>query len=250
MLKQKQAWLVHGLQELYRRSTDGEGWVGDRLEPEPNGHPLTHDLLIRLGVLNHSKGELFEGNPETMQQDLWRSNAGHMQRQESSDGSADSPQSATARSRFSSDAFGERLMPPTPMAYSTAARAPQIVDEPQMPGGYVQQLPMQGVVNPLALQDGPQKPLQWSNNPGFVPFDEVGLMVSADYASLSFDDNQMTSPMFNRQLPMNCMSSASFVNTKNDYEDFNQFFNQSSTDISPSDFLSLFLELDNVTHGY
>jgi hypothetical protein len=38
----------------------------------------------------------------------------------------------------------------------------------------------------------------------------------ADYASLSFDDNQMTSPMFNRQLPMNCMSSASFVNTKNE----------------------------------
>ncbi|KAJ5819706.1 hypothetical protein N7474_005297 [Penicillium riverlandense] len=232
MLEQQQAWLVHGLQELYRRSTDGEGWAGDRLKPEPNGHPLTHDLLTHLGALDHTKGEHFEENPETMQQDLWRTNAGHMQRQESSDGSTDSPQSPTARSRFSSDAFSQRQMPPTPPAYSPTARAPQIKGEPQMSGSYAQQLPMQGVVNPLALQGGPQQQQQWPNNPGFNPFDEMDFMNSADYANLSFDDNQMASPMFNRQMPVNCMSSGPFVDSKNDYEDFNQFLNPNPTEIT------------------
>ncbi|KAJ5624677.1 hypothetical protein N7510_000986 [Penicillium lagena] len=232
MLEQQQAWLVHGLQELYRQSIDGEGWTGDRLKPEPNGHPLTHDLLTRLGALDHSKGEHFEENPDTMQQDLWRSNAGHMQRQESSDGSADSPQSPTSRSRFSSDTFSQRQMPPTPPAYSPTARAPQIKAEPQMSGSYAPHLPMHGVVNPLALQGGPQQQQQWSSNPSFNPFDEMDLMNSADYANLSFDDNQMASPMFNRHMPMNCMSSGSFVDSKNDYEDFNQFLNPNPTEIT------------------
>ncbi|KAK9311344.1 hypothetical protein V1524DRAFT_473365 [Lipomyces starkeyi] len=215
MLEQQQAWLVHGLQEIYRRSTDGEGWAGDRLNPEPNGHPLTHDLLTHLGALDHSKGEHLEENPETMQQDLWRSNAGHMQRQESSDGSIDSPQSPTQ-----------------PPAYSPTGRAPQIKGGPQMSGSYAQQLPMQGVVNPLALQGGPQQQQQWSNNPGFIPFDEMDLMNLADYANLSFDDSQMASPMFNSQMPMNYMSSGFFVDPKNDCEDFNQFLNPNPTEIA------------------
>jgi hypothetical protein len=223
MLEQQQAWLVNGLQELYRRNLEGEGWPGEQLKLEPNGHPLTHDLLMRLGALDGSKGERFEEHPEALQQDLWRTNTG-MQRQESSDGGSDSPQSP-ARSRFSSDAFSQHTMPPTPPTYSPSARAP-IKTEPQMPNTpqFAQPMPM-GVVNPLALQDQ-----QWPGN-GFNPFDDMDLM-PADYSHLPFDDQQLSSPMFNRQVPMNCMSQGSYLDSKNDYDDFNQFLNPNPTEIT------------------
>ncbi|KAJ5154107.1 uncharacterized protein N7500_009546 [Penicillium coprophilum] len=188
--------------------------------------PLTHDLLMRLGALDGSKGERFEENPEALQQDLWHTNAG-MQRQESSDGGSDSPQSPVARSRFSSDAFSQH-MPPTPPTYSPTTRAPiKTEPQPQMPNTpqFTQPMSMQGVVNPLALQ-GPQ---QWPSN-GFNPFDEMDLM-STDYSNLPFDDQQL-SPMFNRPAPMNCLSQGSYLDSKNDYEDFNQFLNPNPTEIT------------------
>lgn len=230
MLEQQQVWLVHGLQELYRRTTEGEGWPGDRLKPEPNGHPLTHDLLTRLGALDHTKSERFEENTDAMQQELWHSNAGHMQRQESSDGSPDSPPSPIARSRFSSDAFSNhRQMPPTPPTYSASVRAP-VKPESQLAGTapFAAPLSMQGVVNPLALQ-GPQQQQQqqWSNAGGFNAFDEMDLMIP-DYSNLSFEDQAL----FNRPMPMNCMPSGSFLDSKNDYEDFNQFLNPNPTEIT------------------
>lgn len=216
MLEQQQAWLVHGLQELYRRTTEGEGWPGDRLKPEPNGHPLTHDLLTRLGALDHSKGDHFEENPETMQQELWRND---MQRQESSDGSSESAQSPVARSRFSSDAFSHsQTMPPTPpTSYSPSSQAPIKSEMTSSSSNPPFGMSMPGVVNPLALQGGQQ----WNNN-GFSPFDEMDLMSTADYTNLSFDESNSL-PMFSRQVPMNCIS--------NDYEDFNQFLNPSAAEI-------------------
>lgn len=220
MLEQQQVWLVHGLQELYRRNIEGEGWPGDRLTTEPNGHPLTHDLLTRLGALDHSKGERFEDNPESIQQELWRNG---MQRQESSDG-AESPQSPVARTRFSSDGFSQtqtQTMPPTPPAYSPTTSAPvkreSLASNPQFVHNG---MPMQGVVNPLALQGGQQWP-----NGGFSSFDEMDMMMSSsDYANLSFDES-LSSPMFNRQMPMNCVPGS-------DYDDFNQFLNPNPTEIT------------------
>lgn len=220
MLEQQQAWLVHGLQEMYRRSIEGEGWPGDRLKPEPNGHPLTHDLLTRLGALDHSKGEHFEENPDALQHDLWRHG---MQRQDSSDASSDSAQSPVSRSRFS-DAFpSQQTLPPTPPAYSPSSARGPVKSEPvaappqfAMPG-------MQGVVNPLALQGPP--PQQWSGS-GFNLFDEMDLMPSADYSNLAFDEG-IASPMFNRQMPMNCVST-----DYEDFKDFNQFLNPNPTEIT------------------
>lgn len=94
---------------------------------------------------------------------------------------------------------------------------------------YAAQMSMQGVVNPIALQ-GPQP---WSNNNGFGTFDEMDLMSSADYTNMSFDD-PISSPMFNRQMPLNCIGSTSFLdNTKNDYDDtINQFLNPNPTEIT------------------
>ncbi|KAJ5337069.1 hypothetical protein MYU51_006439 [Penicillium brevicompactum] len=216
MLEQQQSWLVHGLQELYRRNIEGEGWPGDHLKLEPNGNPLTHDLLMRLGALDSSKGERFEESPETLQTDLWHTNSG-MQRQESSDGGSESAQSP-ARSRFS-DAFSH--MPPTPPTYTSS---PTQIKSEQMPSTpqYAAPMSMQGVVNPLALQDPPQ----WTGQ--FHPFDEMDLM--PEYAQMPFDDQ--LSPMFNRQMPANCLSQGSYLEPKSDYEDFNQFLNPNPTEIT------------------
>ncbi|KAJ5124656.1 uncharacterized protein N7515_008481 [Penicillium bovifimosum] len=227
MLEQQQTWLVNGLQELYRRNIEGEGWPGEHLKLEPNGQPLTHDLLMRLGALDGSKGERFEENPEALQQELWHTNTG-MQRQESSDGSSDSPQSPAARSRFSSDAFSQQHMPPTPPTYSPSTRTVIKTEPGLMPSTphFAQPMAMQGVVNPLVLQ-GSQ---QWPSN-GFNSFDEMDLMSTADYSNMSFDDQQL-SPMFNRQVPMNCISQGSYVDSKTDYDDFNQFLNPNPTEIT------------------
>lgn len=228
MLEQQQAWLVYGLQELYRRTRDGHGWPGEPLKCEANGHPLTHDLLTRLGALDQTKGEHFEENTETMQQKLWKQKPGNMQRQESSDGSSESAQSPVGSSRFS-DAFSAHRLPPTPPSFSPSSRStqPPIKSESQLDNpAYAAQLSMQGVVNPIALQDPPQ----WSNN-GFGSFDEMDLMGPSDYTSMSFDDQPLPSPMYNRQIPLNCMTSTPFMD-KSDYEDFNQFLNSNPTEIT------------------
>ncbi|RAH70998.1 Zn(II)2Cys6 transcription factor domain-containing protein [Aspergillus aculeatinus CBS 121060] len=228
MLEQQQAWLVHGLQELYRRATEGEGWPGEPLQCEPNGHPLTHDLLTRLGALDQTKGERFEENTEAMQQELWTQNAGHMQRQDSSDGSSDSAQSPTVPTRFS-DPFAHQ-MPPTPTTFSASrAQGPTIKTEPQMAPSnpaFAASMSMQGVVNPLALQT----PQQWPSN-NFSSFEDIDLIGASDYTNLSFDD-QVSSPMFNRQIPMSCMLTSSYMDTKSDYEDINQFLNANPPEVA------------------
>jgi hypothetical protein len=150
MLEQQQVWLVNGLQELYRRAQEGEGWTGEPLKAESNGHPLTHDLLTRLGALDHSKGEQFEENVESMQQKLWQQNPGYMQRQESSDGSSDTAQSPILSSSSNTsnnnnhrhhshhhhnnhrvhpytvsgfpEALSRRQLPPTPPSYSPSSQ--------------------------------------------------------------------------------------------------------------------------------
>ncbi|GMF73405.1 unnamed protein product [Aspergillus oryzae] len=226
MLEQQQAWLVYGLQELYRRTSEGEGWPGEPLKCEANGHPLTHDLLTRLGALDQSKGERFEESTESMQQELWKQNAGHMQRQDSSDGSSESAQSPVLPTRFS-DAFARQ--PLTPPTFSPPLRqGPTIKTEPQIvpnTPSFIPPMAMHGdVVNPLALQD----PQQWPNSLG--NFDDMDLMATADYNNLSFDD-PVSSPMFNRQIPMNCMS---YMDAKNDYEDISQFLNANPPEITSS----------------
>ena len=269
MLEQQQTWLVHGLQEMYRRACEGEGWPGEPLRCEPNGHPLTHDLLTRLGALDHTKDERFEENPEIMQQELWKRNA--MQRQDSSDASSESAQSPVVSSRFPSDIFAaagapphhhhpqqrqqqhqqpQQQLPPTPPSFSPSSSRTQptpliksehpSLQSPQQP----QQQPQPPMTpnNPayaaqMSMQGvvnpiALQGPQPWSNNSGFGAFDEMDLMGSTDYANMSFDD-PISSPMF-RQLPLNCVGSTSFMdNTKNDYDDtINQFLNPNPTEIT------------------
>ncbi|GES65555.1 Zn(II)2Cys6 transcription factor [Aspergillus terreus] len=234
MLEQQQAWLVYGLQELYRRTSDGEGWPGEPLKCEANGHPLTHDLLTRLGALDQAKGERFEENPDAMQQELWRQNAGHMQRQDSSDASSDSAHSpvvpsVAAAARFA-DPFAQPQLPPTPPNISPSTRP--VKSEPsQMPPAFAAApLGMQGVVNPMVLQAPQQQQQQqqtWGGN-GFGGFDDIDMMGTTDFTNLSFDD-PLSSPMFNRPVPINCMS---YMDLKGDYDDLNQFVNANAPEIA------------------
>lgn len=204
MIQQQQIWLVHGLQELYRRTTEGEGWPGECLKTEPNGHPLTHDLLTRLGALDRTKGERFEDNPDTMQQELRRKS---MWRQESSDG-AESSRSPVARSGFSSDAFSQtQTLPSTPPVYPTITAPVKqefMVSNPQfMHKG----LPVQGIGNPLALQGGQQCP-----SGRFGSFHDMGMMIiNSDYTNVSFNE-PISSPIYNCQMPLDCLG--------NDYASF------------------------------
>ncbi|GKZ97227.1 hypothetical protein AnigIFM59636_011980 [Aspergillus niger] len=204
ILEQQQTWLVNGLQEMYRRTLKGEGWPGEPLKCEANGHPVTHDLLTRLGALDQAKRGRFEENTDTMQQDLWRHNAGHMRRQESSDGSSESAQSPIIPSCFT-DPFARQLSC-TQSSFSTPSQAqgPTIKLEPQMAPtnpAFVAPITMQGVVNPLALQ----APQQWRGD-NFGAFEDTDIKGASEYTNLPFNA-QVPSPMFNRQLPMSCMLS-------------------------------------------
>lgn len=183
MLEQQQAWLVHGLRELYRRITTGEAWPGELLKPETNGFPLTHDLLTRLGALNHSKGELFEENPDFL----------------SFQESSSERFKTIALSSFSCDTFSQHSMPPTPPTCHTSP-SPKTDFESQSLH-YDSTAPY--FFNSLAYQDR----LQWPTN-SISLFDEMDIMASADYTDL-FVDGQIPSESFNLFVDPNPMEITS-----------------------------------------
>ena len=60
MLERQHAQLVAGLQELYRRTQNGDGWKGPHSESVNYNPPLTHKILETLGVLHSSEWENLE----------------------------------------------------------------------------------------------------------------------------------------------------------------------------------------------
>lgn len=230
MLEQQQQWLVTGLQELYRRTRDGEGWPGEPLKTEANGHPLTHDLLTRLGALDQSKGERFEEDTEALQRDLWRQS--QMQAQETSDDSSDVAYSPTAPNSGHFGGLNRPHMPPTPPSHSPTTCSqnfPNIKTEPSTmspfsnsvpatpnsnPGSdaFRTSMPPSGHINPMALESGP-----WSVN-GFAED-----MLGPDYP-LNFDDPTSGQGMFNRGVPpVNCLPPNMLFDPN---DEFNQLFHQ------------------------
>lgn len=122
MLESQQAQLVSGLQELYKRMQNGQGWTGAPLKENNHGLPLTHDILERLGALKqdgHATTDVFEEDLNVLQQKLIADGAGFMQRQAShdshSDSSAPSPiyEPVAQRPNFSNP-FTLNQFPPTP----------------------------------------------------------------------------------------------------------------------------------------
>lgn len=121
MLEQQQSQLVTGIQELYKLTIEGGSWVGELLKDGTNGHPLTHDILERLGALKqdgHTSEEPFEENTEVMQQRLIANGAGPMQRQASPDSGSEHAHSPlldnTYKQSLPNDAFKVGSVPLTP----------------------------------------------------------------------------------------------------------------------------------------
>ncbi|KAI4146652.1 MAG: hypothetical protein L6R39_003378 [Caloplaca ligustica] len=124
MLEQQQSQLVHGLQEMYRRITNDEGWEGELLDIAPNGHPLTHDILERLDALaidGHLSPDRFEEDTEILQKKLIEDDAVHIKRQSSSDSDSEEQEvppkrHASLSKRSLTDSFlsTANRFPPTP----------------------------------------------------------------------------------------------------------------------------------------
>ncbi|KAF9883972.1 hypothetical protein FE257_002413 [Aspergillus nanangensis] len=51
LLERQHERLIHGVQRMYDLVRERQGWQGEPLPCGPDGHPLTHDILSRLSVL-------------------------------------------------------------------------------------------------------------------------------------------------------------------------------------------------------
>ncbi|KAJ6006496.1 hypothetical protein N7451_004440 [Penicillium sp. IBT 35674x] len=195
-LEQQQVWLVHALQELYHCMTEGEGWPGDLLTVRPSGHPAIHDLLKRLGAIDHPIGQRFEENTELMQKKLWRK---EKQCHEIFDDSFEDTQSPVVQSHFSSDTSRQQK------------GSPSLFKQSHMPITTQQSISsIQGDVNPDTPQREPTK-CQASNSNASNFLNGMDMMATPDYADLVFDERFPPS-MFNCQMLMDCV-------VPNEYED-------------------------------
>ncbi|KAK0333534.1 Fluconazole resistance protein 1 [Friedmanniomyces endolithicus] len=103
MLEQQQSQLVSGLQETYRRLKAAHAWTGPALT-ESNGHPLTHDILHALHLLESrvdGSGELetFEEDCQKLQSRLLADGAGYVHRRGSFSSDSDHSQHHNSQSR-------------------------------------------------------------------------------------------------------------------------------------------------------
>ncbi|KAI9759144.1 MAG: hypothetical protein M1835_000447 [Candelina submexicana] len=159
MLEQQQTQLITGLQELYKRTQNGQGWKGRPLENNADGHPLTHDILYRLGALKsnaNSSPESFEENLNAIQQHLIDSGADFAPRQDTPDSEVDVPPTlydnfGSQRIPFSSP-FGTHQAPPTPPMRNSY---PSHVQTRQAPLQYASPTNASICMSPADLQQQP-----------------------------------------------------------------------------------------------
>jgi hypothetical protein len=157
MLENQQSQLVTGLQELYKRTQSGQGWIGSPLKETSHGAPLTHDILERLGALKqdgHATGDVFEEDLTLMQQRLIASGAGFMARETSSDSDSEAGQSPMfeqmPQKPVFTDPFSMHGFPPTPPNQSPYPQNARTV--PTKVQSYHQPRMDQASMNPHLLQ--------------------------------------------------------------------------------------------------
>lgn len=215
MLENQQSQLVTGLQELYKRTQNGQGWTGSPLKETSHGGPLTHDILERLGALKqegHVSSEAFEEDLNLMQQRLIANGAGFMQREASSDTCSEIDQSPVfeqmpSKPPIFTDPFSHHQFPPTPPNESPHPRTAK-------------------TASPLRTQAFPQisNPggMNWtpSNNAGFD--DNMDFITKFD-PSMSFTPMQMQ--LFQTQMLSNTINPRLSINNWAEDDDFQTFFN-------------------------
>ncbi|KAF2144734.1 uncharacterized protein K452DRAFT_285054 [Aplosporella prunicola CBS 121167] len=157
MLEQQQGQLVAGIRELYRRLNTGEGWPGSPLAEHPGGHPLTHDILQRLGLLQQNS-EQFEEDPTRLEKRL----------REEEDGETGEPAYKHRRSSFGSNSDHEHIS--SPSSHGTPPTPPKFYDQPfprenalPTPPSSIQTMPQQ-----LSLNGSNMKQF-----PGSTPYDKT-----------------------------------------------------------------------------
>jgi len=141
MLEQQQGQLVSALQEMYRRLSAAQAWTGPSLS-EANGHPLTHDILRALNLLETKHdgtgdAETFEEDCEKLQIKLLADGAGYVAPRRGSF-SSDSDHSQHDQSRpvckgtpqlskhpVFRDSFDFNSVSPSPLSHSPVPRQRQ-----------------------------------------------------------------------------------------------------------------------------
>jgi hypothetical protein len=161
MLEQQQGQLVSGLQEMYRRLSAAKAWEGPALS-EANGHPLTHDILAALNLLESKQDgsgevESFEEDCQKLQSKLLAEGAGYAHRRGSI--SSDSDHSSHGHSQSTHRASPPETKPTFrdsfhlgSAASSPLSRSP-VPQQKQPSFPSPQQLPMQ---QPSPLANDPQ----------------------------------------------------------------------------------------------
>lgn len=176
MLEQQQLQLVNGLQELYERLVNDQGWKGSPLENSNNGHPLTHDILDRLGALkldSQISYEVFEDNVDAMRKRLLADGALPMQRPSSTDSEYNQSQTSFAEPSSPKLLFNEPLQtfnqfPPTPPSQSPQVQSS--LDTHHLPTSIKMETGMDSDV--LQFQPNPwiHTPLIYDEPMDFLPF--------------------------------------------------------------------------------
>jgi len=185
MLEQQQGQLVAGLRELYSRCLKKEGWLGAPLNEAQNGHPLTHDILERLDLLQTSSDgspnyEEFEEDTQKLQMKLIRQGAQYANRRGSiSSESEHGPISSSGSSAGSTPmASMEKPVPyleslhhrhpPTPPMTSPYLVQAQISPAKRGPSSMVSPV-FTGALNPLDLSMPADTDFGFKNNiyPGY-----------------------------------------------------------------------------------
>jgi hypothetical protein len=219
MLEQQQVQLVAGLQDLYRRIQNGQGWDGAPLKESSRGTPLTHDILERLGALkscgHNSASEPFEEDLNNLHRRLLANGAEFM-RPASSDSDSDSGHSPafdqiTQKPPFT-DPFANRKLPPTPPSQplfpqNLTSAPPSKIDK------YPPQLPKAVDNNLLQRQTSSSSAMAIDENMDLLnPYE------------LSIDMNVMSNPFEAPQMPVGTIAPyLSMRDWKHDV-DFQNYF--------------------------
>ncbi|KAJ5921330.1 hypothetical protein N7466_009656 [Penicillium verhagenii] len=198
-LEEQQQWLVHGLQELYRRITEDEAWAGDRLSAELNDRPSVHNILNRLGALDHRVGQRFEQNTELIQQSLWRENKTNCEKCNDSFEGVQShvvnlqiPLDASLEKGGSSRPFKQAPLLPTTQPTISSIKDDVSIHTPQSP----------------TSQYGPAV-RKASNCDNFLFLDDMDMMATPDYSNFVFNELFPPSP-FNSDILMDFNPSSEY----------------------------------------
>ncbi|KAL6229417.1 hypothetical protein BDW75DRAFT_225110 [Aspergillus navahoensis] len=222
MLEQQQASLVACLQELYHRIRDGSSWSGPPLKCDANGHPCIHDLITRLGTLDHSssEGERFEISQVLVHFGQREGQNAPAPMQDACDSSSEYTDSSIVPAR-SVDYVAQQMLS-TPASFSTSA---PVELELSLAPSSESQLTMTGYVNPTVLQVPPQH--QWVA-------DEVGRSDGIEmtgpvcFGNVFADEDAMWSPVFQQQ-PYDCSSYYRYP--KSHYNNLSLYVNVNTPDI-------------------